>query len=86
MVSDTFVFINLNLNRNTHLVVSVSSSSSRVAVGLKYFDMADKPHGIVHIIGLEQGFTLLGTIRFYRSTRMATYGAFGVITFGVATA
>ena len=85
MVSDTFVFINLNLNRNTHLVVSVSSSSSRVAVGLKYFSMADKRQGIVHSIGPGRGFTLLGAICVYRNSPMATHGAFGIITFGFGT-
>ena len=54
--------------------------------GLKYFGMANKRHGIVHIIRPEQGFSLSGTICAYGNSHTVTYGAVGVITFGIGTA
>jgi 3-isopropylmalate/(R)-2-methylmalate dehydratase large subunit len=47
--------------------------------------MNDKRHGIVHIIGPEQGFTQPGTIIVCGDSHTATHGAFGALAFGVGT-
>ena len=49
--------------------------------GLKYLSMADKRQDIIHIIRLEQGFTLLGMTYVGRDSHTVTHGAFGVMTF-----
>jgi len=53
--------------------------------GIEFFDMNDKRHGIVHIIGPEQGFTQPGTIIVCGDSHTATHGAFGALAFGVGT-
>ena len=53
--------------------------------GVKYFGMADKRQGIVHIIGPEQGFTLPGTTCVCGDSHTATHGAFGALAFGIGT-
>jgi len=53
--------------------------------GIEFFDMNDKRHGIVHIIGPEQGFTQPGTVIVCGDSHTATHGAFGALAFGVGT-
>jgi 3-isopropylmalate/(R)-2-methylmalate dehydratase large subunit len=53
--------------------------------GIEFFDMNDKRHGIVHIIGPEQGFTQPGTIIVCGDSHTATHGAFGALAFGIGT-
>ena len=53
--------------------------------GIEFFDINDKRHGIVHIIGPEQGFTQPGTIIVCGDSHTATHGAFGALAFGVGT-
>ncbi len=52
---------------------------------IEFFDMNDKRHGIVHIIGPEQGFTQPGTVIVCGDSHTATHGAFGALAFGVGT-
>ena len=54
--------------------------------GLTYFGMADARQGIVHIIRLEQGFTLLGTTYMYGNIHTVTHGGLGAVPFGISTA
>ncbi len=53
--------------------------------GIEVFNMKDKRHGIVHIIGPEQGFTQPGTIIVCGDSHTATHGAFGALAFGIGT-
>src|SRR6201988_2480288 len=53
--------------------------------GLEYFNEFDKPQGIVHIIGPEQGFTLPGTTIVCGDSHTATHGAFGALAYGIGT-
>ena len=53
--------------------------------GVKYFGMADKRQGIVHIIGPEQGFTVPGSTCVCGDSHTATHGAFGALAFGIGT-
>ena len=53
--------------------------------GVEIFGMDDKRHGIVHIIGPEQGFTQPGHIIVCGDSHTATHGAFGALAFGIGT-
>ena len=49
------------------------------------FDVDDIRQGIVHIIGLEQGFTLPGMTIVCGDSHTSTHGAFGALAFGIGT-
>lgn len=51
--------------------------------GVRVFDMNDPGHGIVHVIGPEQGFTLPGTLLVCADSHTATHGALGAFAFGI---
>jgi 3-isopropylmalate/(R)-2-methylmalate dehydratase large subunit len=50
-----------------------------------YFPIADKRHGIVHVVGPEQGLTLPGKTVVCGDSHTATHGAFGALAFGIGT-
>ena len=50
-----------------------------------HFPMTDERHGIVHVIGPEQGITLPGLILVCGDSHTSTHGALGCIAFGVGT-
>jgi len=49
--------------------------------GIPYVPIGDRRHGIVHVIGPELGFTLLGTTLVCGDSHTSTHGAFGSIAF-----
>jgi len=51
--------------------------------GVRYIPLADRAHGIVHVIGPEQGFTLPGITLVCGDSHTATHGAFGALAFGI---
>jgi 3-isopropylmalate/(R)-2-methylmalate dehydratase large subunit len=53
--------------------------------GIEYFGINDQRHGIVHIIGPEQGWTLPGATIVCGDSHTATHGAFGALAFGIGT-
>jgi 3-isopropylmalate/(R)-2-methylmalate dehydratase large subunit len=53
--------------------------------GLTYFSVADARHGIVHVIGPEQGLTLPGMTIVCGDSHTATHGALGALAFGIGT-
>jgi 3-isopropylmalate/(R)-2-methylmalate dehydratase large subunit len=53
------------------------------ATGLRYIPLHDARHGIVHIIGPEQGFTLPGITLVCGDSHTSTHGAFGALAFGI---
>jgi 3-isopropylmalate/(R)-2-methylmalate dehydratase large subunit len=53
--------------------------------GITHFEMSDKRHGVVHIVGPEQGFTLPGTTVVCGDSHTSTHGAFGALAFGIGT-
>ncbi len=66
--------------------LSVDTLENNVrALGIEYFGINDQRHGIVHIIGPEQGFTLPGTTIVCGDSHTATHGAFGALAFGIGT-
>ena len=53
--------------------------------GIKYYDIADKRQGIVHVVGPEQGFTHPGMVIVCGDSHTSTHGAFGTLAFGIGT-
>ncbi|MDT7836972.1 3-isopropylmalate dehydratase large subunit [Aquabacterium sp. OR-4] len=53
------------------------------ANGLRYIPLSDNRHGIVHVIGPEQGFTLPGITLVCGDSHTSTHGAFGALAFGI---
>ena len=50
---------------------------------LAHFGMSDARHGIVHVIGPEQGFTQPGITLVCGDSHTTTHGAFGALAFGI---
>ena len=53
--------------------------------GIEYFPLGNPGHGIVHIIGPEQGFTQPGMTIVCGDSHTSTHGALGAVAFGVGT-
>ena len=51
--------------------------------GLSYIPLHDPRHGIVHVIGPEQGFTQPGMTLVCGDSHTSTHGAFGALAFGI---
>ena len=51
--------------------------------GVRYIPMRDARHGIVHVIGPEQGFTQPGMTLVCGDSHTSTHGAFGALAFGI---
>lgn len=51
--------------------------------GYTHFSMADKRHGIVHVVGPEQGITLPGITLVCGDSHTSTHGALGCLSFGI---
>jgi 3-isopropylmalate/(R)-2-methylmalate dehydratase large subunit len=51
--------------------------------GLSYIPLHDARHGIVHVIGPEQGFTQPGMTLVCGDSHTSTHGAFGALAFGI---
>jgi 3-isopropylmalate/(R)-2-methylmalate dehydratase large subunit len=53
--------------------------------GIQEFRLNDKRHGIIHVIGPEQGATLPGMTVVAGDSHTSTHGAFAALAFGVGT-
>jgi len=53
--------------------------------GFTHFPMTDDRHGIVHVVGPEQGITLPGLTLVCGDSHTSTHGALGCISFGIGT-
>ena len=53
--------------------------------GVVHFDLTDERHGIVHVVGPEQGITVPGLIVVCGDSHTSTNGALGCIAFGIGT-
>lgn len=51
--------------------------------GVRYHPLIGDGHGIVHVIGPEQGFTLPGITLVCGDSHTTTHGAFGALAFGI---
>ncbi|MCI1779690.1 MAG: 3-isopropylmalate dehydratase large subunit [Bacteroidales bacterium] len=73
----------------------IADASSRIPVdvlgsncrenGVRFFNMRNPGHGIVHVFAPEQGITLPGLTMVCGDSHTATHGAFGTIAFGIGT-
>ncbi|MHC8441259.1 MAG: 3-isopropylmalate dehydratase large subunit [Candidatus Eutrophobiaceae bacterium] len=53
--------------------------------GIPRYAMGDRRQGIVHVVGLEQGFTLPGATVVCGDSHTSTHGALGALAFGIGT-
>ena len=53
--------------------------------GIPYYPMTDLRQGIIHVVGIEQGFTQPGMTVVCGDSHTATHGAFGALAFGIGT-
>ena len=53
--------------------------------GVEYFNELDTRHGIVHVVGPEQGFTLPRMTIVCGDSHTSTHGAFGALAHGIGT-
>lgn len=53
--------------------------------GITEFGLGDRRHGIIHVVGPEQGATLPGMTVVAGDSHTSTHGAFGALAFGVGT-
>jgi 3-isopropylmalate/(R)-2-methylmalate dehydratase large subunit len=53
--------------------------------GLDYAELTGPRHGIVHVVGPEQGLTLPGATIVCGDSHTSTHGAFGALAFGIGT-
>jgi 3-isopropylmalate/(R)-2-methylmalate dehydratase large subunit len=53
--------------------------------GFHHFSMTDERHGIVHVVGPEQGITLPGLTLVCGDSHTSTHGALGCIAFGIGS-
>jgi len=54
-------------------------------LGFTHYSMTDDRHGIVHVVGPEQGITLPGLILVCGDSHTSTHGALGCISFGIGS-
>lgn len=54
-------------------------------MGFAHFGMTDDRHGIVHVVGPEQGITLPGLTLVCGDSHTSTHGALGCISFGIGS-
>ena len=53
--------------------------------GITHFSMTDERHGIVHVVGPEQGITQPGIVLVCGDSHTSTHGALGCISFGIGS-
>ncbi|WP_185882383.1 3-isopropylmalate dehydratase large subunit [Blattabacterium cuenoti] len=78
---------------NQHLPISDTLSKKQIDLltknckkfGIDLYNMGDKNHGIVHVIGPELGMTLPGMTIVCGDSHTSTHGAFGSVAFGIGT-
>ena len=62
-----------------------SFSNNCVENGIEYFKLGSPNHGVVHIVGPEQGITQPGMTIVCGDSHTSTHGAFGAVAFGIGT-
>ncbi len=63
---------------------TVAGLESRATkAGVTHFPLTDERHGIVHVVGPEQGITLPGIVHVCGDSHTSTHGALGCISFGI---
>lgn len=78
---------------NQHLPIEEEQSRSQVdalisncnKMGIEVFDLKHPKHGVVHIVGPENGLTQPGMTIVCGDSHTSTHGAFGAVAFGIGT-
>jgi 3-isopropylmalate/(R)-2-methylmalate dehydratase large subunit len=78
---------------NQHLSIVDEMSRNQVEMlrrnceehGITLYDLGSEGHGVVHIIGPEQGLTQPGMTIVCGDSHTSTHGAFGAVAFGIGT-
>ncbi len=78
---------------NQHLPIEEEQSRSQVdalienchQMGIEVFDLKHPKHGVVHIVGPENGLTQPGMTIVCGDSHTSTHGAFGAVAFGIGT-
>lgn len=78
---------------NQHLSIVDEMSRNQVEMlkrnceehGITHYDLGTEGHGVVHIIGPEQGLTQPGMTIVCGDSHTSTHGAFGTVAFGIGT-
>jgi 3-isopropylmalate/(R)-2-methylmalate dehydratase large subunit len=78
---------------NQHLSIVDEMSRNQVEMlrrnckehGITLYDIGSEDHGVVHIIGPEQGLTQPGMTIVCGDSHTSTHGAFGAVAFGIGT-
>ena len=60
-------------------------ASAADEMGFVHYPMTDERHGIVHVVGPEQGITLPGLILVCGDSHTSTHGALGCMSFGIGS-
>lgn len=60
-------------------------AASAEEMGFTHYSMTDDRHGIVHVVGPEQGITLPGLTLVCGDSHTSTHGALGCISFGIGS-
>ncbi|MCA0200688.1 MAG: 3-isopropylmalate dehydratase large subunit, partial [Proteobacteria bacterium] len=64
-------------------LAALDENARDFAIG--YFPLTDERHGIVHVVGPEQGLTQPGKTIVCGDSHTSTHGAFGALAFGIGT-
>lgn len=56
-----------------------------VSAGIPYLEIDDPRHGIVHVVGPEQGFTQPGLVMACADSHTSSHGALGALAFGIGS-
>jgi len=74
------------LGESPESLLQVSTLDDNVKrYNLPYFALNDKRQGIVHVVALEQGFTVPGCTMVCGDSHTSTHGALGSLAFGIGT-
>lgn len=79
--------------KDQHLTIADEMSRNQVDMlrrnceenGITHYGLGDEGHGVVHIIGPEQGLTQPGMTIVCGDSHTSTHGAFGAVAFGIGT-
>jgi 3-isopropylmalate/(R)-2-methylmalate dehydratase large subunit len=71
------------LNRGMRLVDELRENCERW--NIPYIEIDDPRHGIVHVVGPEQGFTQPGLLMACADSHTSSHGALGALAFGVGS-
>ena len=73
------------LNSGTGPMLRASLRTMAAAERIRFFDLGEAGHGIVHVMGPEQGITLPGATLVCGDSHTCTHGGLGALAFGIGS-